>query len=787
MSHLAEALASVARAQKAVSVGLGPHGLDQLISDEANQSSITSSGEVILGAYTPQHPLGALILQLVRSSCASMGDASKRVLLMVMAGLRQFLRSGLHPTQFQADLADQVLQCVVPSAVLHVPLVPGCEQEAAEAVQALAASHLCGGVGGGTAAAAHLAACVQALVLAQLEAAARAGISAAQALAGLRDDPPIARLPGPTPSASRLLAGVLLAEAPLGEAAAAAVAAGRLSRQGRAAGCTSFFPEHQHPTLARPLLHSPVPFLALACPLDGGATAGAASGAPAAVLATSGSERAAAAEALAEALRRRVEAAARRGARLLLLAGRPPEGAAQMCQRYGMVLVAGLDDADVARAAAAGGTTALTSAEPATLAAAPLGSAKAARLVQLGARRATLLEFDQSTARGQAAVTLLLAAPTDAALRRCGRAVRRCLVSLAAALGTMARDPEGQGSGGGGGGTRSGTGSGGGGGGCAEAECWVLVAGGGCFEALLELQLRELVAVAQRGPEREEDEEDEARQQEEEQEDGAAVCAAAAAEAGAVSQLVASLKVLHAMAAAVPLALAGGGGGDGGACGLPGCSLEAARRAQREALAQVTALRAAQAAALRSGGVCRWGLVVPSAAFSPRGRALGALCQDEPGNLDPSLTSKPRPPEPRGHESHVTAPWQTLGGTVDGSGGRTSGGAARGGGGGRGAAGGGGPGPHGFRPADAVAHGVVESAAVAAGAWSRAVEILVQVIRIDGSALPASRHRAARGGAGLQMVGPEPVAAPRPRRGGRHSDPDSGAEEDASSREEDED
>ncbi|GLC50624.1 hypothetical protein PLESTB_000400600 [Pleodorina starrii] len=720
MAHLQRALASIARQEHAMSVGLGPHGLDQLLIDEANQPVITNSGDVILSSASPDDALGALILKLVADSCASLGDASKRVLLMVLSGLRQYLRSGLHPHTFQHDLAAQVLQCVVPSAVLHVPLPPGGPQpgdEAAEALHALIRTHLVGKAGG-QAAEQRLADCLQELVLLQLRAAAAAGRTAAEALSSLRDGLPLARLPGAPPSQTRLLRGVVLGEGPL-------------------AG----------PGVAGPLT-SPT-FIALSCPLDGEAITcvrqsaggvdapndgGGGGGGPAvAIRVVSEAQRGEVEAAAVELLRQRIAMLAERGVELLLLCHRPPPIATQLCHQYGITLVAGLDEQDAARACAAGGGgPPLSRSGLAALAAAPLGRAAAARVVGLGPRRAVLLEFGerQWQAAGEAACTLLLCGVSEVAVRQAARAVRRCLISLAAAVGSMDYDDAAAAAA-----AAAAPAAGG-------VECLVFVAGGGGFEGLLELQLRELMDVARRGPSGDNVEEggDKGGEgQEGVAETAAEVAEAAAAEAGSVSELVASLRILHAMAAAVPRALTGAAGGGGGGVTGRGGGGQQQLRAQREALLQVQQLRQCQAEVLRSNELVRCGLLVPSAALSFYGRALrdgdaagggGGVQQDEHGKYGSDFV-RARPP---------------LGG-------------------------------HSFVAArDVVSYGVVEPAAVAASAWNHAVDVVRQVVRIYGppAAAVASQRRGGGGGPFL-AVGPAPAEAPRARRGGRRAGGDSGS------------
>ncbi|KAG2437886.1 hypothetical protein HXX76_005503 [Chlamydomonas incerta] len=809
MAHLGAALASLARVEHVVAETFGPHGPDQLLTDEANQATITNDGSVILSCAAPEDPLAALLLKLITDSCSATGDGCKRLLAMVLAGLRQFLRSGLHPLTFQAALAAQVLECVVPSAVLHVPLAPSYESEAAEAVRALIATHL-GAKLGGAAAAAHLGQCLQELVLLQLEAAARAGISAAQALAGLSADPPLVRLPGAAPDQSRVMPGLVLREGPFGSGALPAMAA---------------------------LERGPVPFLALTCPLEGEtigiadtssakAAAGKMTSAMAAgqavaaegdqqrqqpavaVLVTTAAEREQAQFELVAQLRRRLTAVASRGAKLLLLCGRPPDQAAQLCAEQGLVLVAGLEEQEVAQACAVGGTVPLARAGLAELAAAPMGWAAAARVIGLGGRRALLLEFDAAaSASAQVARSLLVCGPTEAAVRQSARGLTRCLVSLSAAVGTMARPPaQSAAHEAAGGGTpgRQQEDEGPEGEDADTVECLVFVAGGGGFEGLLELQLRELLAVATRGPDAaagEEEDEDEAAmgrggeaaaagQQAAAVQlspaEAAAVGEAAAEEAASLSQLAGSLRVLHAMAAAVPLSLAGGRVGASGSGSEP---TAINRRRQREALLQVHALRRAQAAALRHGLVSTGGLVVPAAAFSHCGRALRrtraeaghpAADRRPPGAAD---TSGPGD----GQVGRSGMPTGEGEGREEGGAGRASAsargaevapaesGASRSGD--RSGAGGddGGVqwrpllGGYDFAAADAVSHGVLEPAAVAAGLWSAAVEVLVQVLRIDGGALSAVRcSRSGGGGPRLQVAGAAPAAArARVRRGGR--------------------
>ncbi|EFJ49322.1 hypothetical protein VOLCADRAFT_90135, partial [Volvox carteri f. nagariensis] len=757
--------------------------LDQLLIDEANQISITNSGDAILSTSSSGDALGALILKLVADSCSSLGDASKRVLLMVLAGLRQYLGSGLHPHTFQHDLAAQVLQCVVPSAVLHVPLPPGGPQQgdmAVEALHALIHTHLCGKAGG-QAAEQHLAGCLQ-------------------ALSSLRDFPPLARLPGYPPGQSRVLRGVVLQEGPL----VGLGAAGLLLRQwgdhgdtggqqegGRVEGMFGRRNVRMAPPGVRPL----PAFLALSCPLDGeditcvsaggGVTAGISAvaaaaaggtgvpctGPAAAIRVSSEAARREAEEAIVELLRQRVALLADRGVQLLLLCGRPPPVAVQLCHQYGICLVAGLDEGDVARACAAGGGAApLTRAGLSVLSAAPLGRAAAARVVGLGPRRrAVLLEFseEQWRAAGQAACTLLLCGVTEVSVRQSVRAVRRCLISITAAIGTMARHGEEDGGGAaaggggaatrpcGGGGDGDGDGAGGRGGEGAPGggECLVFVAGGGGFEGLLDLQLRELSDVARRGltsagahevwDQQEEEEEEEGGEGEAPEEEGKGEDASAAAEEGdageaaaaeakLASELLASLKVLQAMAAAVSVALTGPatGGGEKGGSG-------SRRRAQREALLQVHALRQCQTAALQQGPLVCCGLVVPSAAFSFHGRALRGIGSEGPAAAAAAAPQAPGIGE-EGQEGGIHCRMTfvrarpVLGG-------------------------------HSFTMVpSAAAYGVVEPAAVVASAWSHAVDIVRQVVRIDGGPVAAVSRQSRQAG-GDKRLGPVvAVAGPGP-------------------------
>ncbi|GIL64082.1 hypothetical protein Vafri_18061 [Volvox africanus] len=196
------------------------------------------------------------------------------------------------------------------------------------------------------------------------------------------------------------------------------------------------------------------------------------------------------------------------------------------------------------------------------------------------------------------------------------------------------------------------------------------------------------------------------------------------------AQLLASLRVLHAMAAVVPMALTGASGGGGGRS-------TSERRAQREALLQVHALRQVQAAALQRGEVVRCGLVVPSAAASFHGRALRGVSGEEAAGacegplLDvtngQNKTSFIREQPPIGGDAFVAVP-------------------------------------------NAMLYGVVEPAAVAVSAWNHAVDVLRQVVRIEGSPVAAVSGQQQRGGgdagAPVTVAGPAPVKIPRARRGG---------------------
>jgi hypothetical protein len=69
--------------------------------------------------------------------------------------------------------------------------------------------------------------------------------------------------------------------------------------------------------------------------------------------------------------------------------------------------------------------------------------------------------------------------------------------------------------------------------------------------------------------------------------------------------------------------------------------------------------------------------------------------------------------------------------------------------------------------ADAVAHGVLEPAAVATSVWSHAVDILRQLLRIDGAALAAIKQGGLRGAGIVAVSGGLAQARARPTRGAR--------------------
>lgn len=150
----------------------------------------------------------------------------------------------------------------------------------------------------------------------------------------------------------------------------------------------------------------------------------------------------------------------------------------------------------------------------------------------------------------QVARSLLLCGPTEVAVRQSARGLTRCLVSLSAAVGTMARPHTPPAAHAAEGGAPQGHQEGNGDecGGEETVECLVFVAGGGGFEGLLELQLRELLAVATRGPDAAAAEEEEGEEEEQETDE---VCAGDGREAAAAGHRKAAVRLSPAEAAAV--------------------------------------------------------------------------------------------------------------------------------------------------------------------------------------------------------------------------------------------
>ena len=84
----------------AVRTTLGPRGMDKLILDQNNNSTISNDGATILKLLDVVHPAAKALVDISRSQDAEVGDGTTSVTLLAAEFLRQvkpYIEEGVHP------------------------------------------------------------------------------------------------------------------------------------------------------------------------------------------------------------------------------------------------------------------------------------------------------------------------------------------------------------------------------------------------------------------------------------------------------------------------------------------------------------------------------------------------------------------------------------------------------------------------------------------------------------------------------------------------------------------
>eukprot|EP00798_Chlamydomonas_sp_ICE-L_P027123 gene27123-2351_t len=269
MRQLQEASDAVREVEALLSSSLGPLGADKVLVTDANQVLISNAGIDMLNVLSPPDPLTSLLIKAVKVFHERHGDGSKRLLLLLAAGLKQ--------SQVVSDAAREVVtDLCVASPSLSTP-------EGGD-VKSASGSYSAGNLR-------------QDLVLHHL-AAREDDVTGGEVIQDLAYDPPICLIPGSTVSNSRLLKGVII-------------------HQGMAS-------RHMPRTI------SPVKFVVIHGPLDL-AFKSTGSNQAASLVVGSGSELEASSHGVESLIRERVRSLAMRGVNLIMCTGRCSPLAAFIC------------------------------------------------------------------------------------------------------------------------------------------------------------------------------------------------------------------------------------------------------------------------------------------------------------------------------------------------------------------------------------------------------------------------------------------------------------------------
>lgn len=574
----------------------GPLGADKMVLNEANSIMVTNAGEHLLAALHVEHPLTKMVVSSATDTSAQLGDGCKSVICMVAAGLRQACReaeaaSASCTQPGLLSLAQALSQLLAPasdaaaeffrSMCLNVPC--GNLDLLEAAMHALLRTSFGNKVG--AAAASHLAQLLTDFVTCQLpgfsqqsamsavsggacastNAAAGAG-GQGSSLSGQRHDaalqqlrellsaqrlsPSIILLPGAPVTRSRLLPGLLLSQ-----------------------GWASRF---------MPLSLSPAAFVVLCCPMDGVRIAAA----PATLSLGSPADALRYQQQTESYLHQKLQALKARGVAAVVCTHRVPEPVAAACLQHGLNLVSAVEEHEARRLCSAAGILPVGAFALDELKRAGVGQAASCSEIALGPRRALMVVLDapggeaQAQAAGEGtreeqgrnspssssgssesgggiscdsaarqarakAVTLLLQGPSEGLGLEYRRRLTRGLALLNAAVAEAAdsRGTEG--------GRPLGCSHGAGGGMSAGKAALLLVPGGGACEGRLAAALQQLMERVSTG----------GVDSSFTNQDGPLAAMRRALAALKPSASLPALRILHAMARAVPAALAGSAAG----------------------------------------------------------------------------------------------------------------------------------------------------------------------------------------------------------------------------------
>lgn len=85
---------------EAVRTTLGPRGMDKLIVDSKNKTTISNDGATIMNLLEVVHPAGRTLVDIAKSQDAEVGDGTTSVVLLsseILRNCKQFVEEGVHP------------------------------------------------------------------------------------------------------------------------------------------------------------------------------------------------------------------------------------------------------------------------------------------------------------------------------------------------------------------------------------------------------------------------------------------------------------------------------------------------------------------------------------------------------------------------------------------------------------------------------------------------------------------------------------------------------------------
>jgi len=79
---------------------LGPRGMDKLVVDSKNKTTISNDGATIMNLLEIVHPAGRTLVDIAKSQDAEVGDGTTSVVLLaaeIMKNCKSFVEEGVHP------------------------------------------------------------------------------------------------------------------------------------------------------------------------------------------------------------------------------------------------------------------------------------------------------------------------------------------------------------------------------------------------------------------------------------------------------------------------------------------------------------------------------------------------------------------------------------------------------------------------------------------------------------------------------------------------------------------